>query len=256
MSKIITPISYSRVPKLEFPELVNSVKTIVGKYDPAALHIDGMYNLLLEAMPQLSNLKVVYTKQPETAVLATQRKNRKNLLGAVLTQTNALSRSNVASLSADMELVLPFIEKYFSYITSDNTKTATERIKQMFVTLDANAELGTAVTALGLKVYLDELRTLQTSFDQTFSHRLEANSARQRMNTKQIKTNVSTALSDLVNAIELARKEYPELDYLTMANEINELFVGYQSQIKARATRNKNATMAVTMSPTTLATAI
>ena len=240
MSKIITPIPFSRVPKLEFPELVNDFVAIVGKYDPAALHIDGMYNLLLEAQPQVSSLEVIYKKHPESEVVNALRIKRRDLLQAILAQAKSLSKANVASQAADLVLVLPFVEKYFGNIVSENSKTTTERIKQMSLVLESDSLLKAAITRVGLELYLNELKNLQQELEQSISKRRAAVAALPRSKTREVKTDLGVALSDVVEAIELAIKEFPALDYMPMVNEINKLFNEYLSDIKARATRSKN----------------
>lgn len=240
MGRIITPIPFSRVRKLEFPELVNGVVSIVGKYDPAALHIEGMYNLLLEAQPQVSNLKVIYKKHPESAVLKGLRLKRKDLLMGIQNHVKGLAKARVASMTDEIDRVLPFAEKYFSNILNDNSKTATERIKQMFLDLEADAGLKAAVTKVGLGIYLDELDSLQQSFRNSIVKRRATAATEARPQTKQVKSDVGVALSDLVDAIELAYKEFPAVNYMPMVNEINKLFNEYLSDIKARSTRNKN----------------
>ncbi|HET7732230.1 MAG TPA: hypothetical protein VFK73_00230, partial [Paludibacter sp.] len=86
MGKIITPISLTKVPKLEFPELVNNVTDIVREHNPATMHIEDQYNLLLEVKPQLSSLVVVNKKHPETKVLDGLRVKRKDVLQGLVRQ--------------------------------------------------------------------------------------------------------------------------------------------------------------------------
>lgn len=242
MSKNITLIPFSRVPKLEFPELVNGFVAIVGKYDPAALHIDGVYNLLLEAQPQVSSLEVIYKKHPESVVVENLRKKRIDLLQAILSQTRSLTRANVASQAADLALVLPFVDKYFSSIVRANSKTTTERVKQMFQTLESDSVLKAAAKRLGLELYLNELSTLQQELEQAISNRRADLAALPASKTKQVKADLGEVISDMVEAIELAIKQFPTLDYMPMVNEINKLFNEYLSDIKARSTRSKNNT--------------
>ena len=250
---MITPIPFSRVRKLEFPELVNGVVTIVGKSDPAALHIEGMYNLLLEAQPQVSSLEVVYKKHPESAILRSLRIKRKDLLMGIQNHVKGLAKARVASMEAELDLVLPFIEKYLGDIVADNSKTATEKIKQMFLKLEGDTSLKAAVTKVGLDIYFNELSTLQQSFDHSITKRRAAVAAIARPHTRKIKSDLGVALSDLVDAIELAYKEFPALNYMPMVNEINKLFNEYLSDIKARSTRNKNGAISTDKTDSTTA---
>jgi len=241
MKRNFTTFSFMRIPKLEFPGFINSIVVITDKYDPVALYINTMYAKLKEKQPLLGNLEIVYKKEPETAVLIALRNKRENLLRAVLDQTRALSKAGVASQTEPLKLVLPFVEKYFNNIIANNTKTRSERINQMFTKLDADDQLQDALTVVGLIVFLNELRPLQHSLEQTQNLRRTVKSARPRMKTKEVKAEITLALLNYLKSIELAIIEHPTVDYTALVNEINELLISYKAALKARATRNKNA---------------
>ncbi len=241
MRKIFTTFPFNRVAKLEYPELINDVIAITDKYDPEALFINGMYVVLKQQQPLLKNLEVVYKKSSDTEVLKKFRSRREDLLKAILSQTKGLVKANVASQAESLKLTLPFVGKYFNSIISDNNKTRSERIKQMFIKLDEDADLNDAVTSVGLSIYINELRSLKINIEDTQNARRKSNSDRLRMKTNEVKVTISTALTNFLKLIELAIIEHPTVDYSPLVNELNELFITYSSDIKARNTRNKNA---------------
>lgn len=245
MSKIITPISFTKVPKLEFRQLVDGTIEIVAKNSPAALHIEGIFNLLLEVQPQLSKLVVVYKKNELTPVVQNLRTKRRDMLSSILKMSTSLTKANLSSMTNELTIVLPFIDKYFKNILGDRTRIANERIKQMFLVLESDEILKTALTKVGLNVFLDELKTLDQSLQNSINSRISSSSKLPRMNTRKIKTTVSIAMSDLVNAIELAHKEHSEIDYMPMVNEINKLFREYSTYIKSSKTRSRNSVKTV-----------
>ena len=75
---------------------------------------------------------------------------------------------------------------------------------------------------------------------------------------RALKTSIVTALTNLFKSIELARVEHPDVDYMPMINELNQLLVSYHSLIKNRITRSKNLAKKTTVasSSTTTATAV
>jgi len=241
MRKIFTTFPFNRVAKLEYPELINDVIAITDKYDPEALFINGMYVVLKQQQPLLKNLEVVYKKSSDTEVLKKFRSRREDLLKAILSQTKGLVKANVTSQAESLKLILPFVGKYFNSIISDNNKTRSERIKQMFIKLDEDADLNDAVTSVGLSIYINELRSLKINIEDTQNARRKSNSDRLRMRTNEVKVTISTALTNFLKLIELAIIEHPTVDYSPLVNELNELFITYSSDIKARNTRNKNA---------------
>ena len=68
MSKIITSISLSKVPKLEFPELAETLVRIVEHYGAETMFIEPTANVLKERLPEVSALKVAQRKHPESKV--------------------------------------------------------------------------------------------------------------------------------------------------------------------------------------------
>jgi hypothetical protein len=241
MGKIITPFPFSRVQKLELPELVSGLIAIVTEYNPATMHILDTFNLLLEAKPQLSRLVVVNKLHPETKVLEGLKKKRKSILQAILTQNRSLQKANLASQAEAVALIAPMLNSYWSDLNSYPNKIILERLKQMNAAIDGDATLKAAFSSLGLIVFVDELKALQLNIAKSFEKRRKANALLPRMNTREVKISVGEALSDLMEAIELACKAHPDVDYLPMATEINNFLSSYQVQMKARATRSKNA---------------
>jgi hypothetical protein len=241
MRKVFYLFPFMRIPKLEYPQFVNDIIAITEKYHPESFYINGLFGKLKEVQPSLKNLEVVYKKEPNTAVLKELRFKRENLLIAILAQIKAVSKAGVPSMSEQLKLVLPFTEKYFGRIMSNNTKIRSERINQMFAALDADTLLQTAMNSVGLGVYLNELRPLQLSMENTQNERRAKKSARPKMKTKEVKEKVTTALTNFLRSIELSIIEHPEVDYMPLVNEINDLLLSTKTELKARETRNKTA---------------
>ena len=241
MKKIFIWFPFMRIPKLEYPQFINGVIVITEKYHPESLYINPLFLKLKESQPLLKHLEVVYKKEPNTNVLKELRLRRKNLLIAILAQTKAASKAGVTSMNEQLKLVLPFTEKYFRKIVSNNTKTSSERINQMFAALDGDIKLQEATAILGFGVYLNELRPLQLTIENTQNERRTQKSARPKMKTKEVKEEVTTTLSNYLRSVELAIIEHPEVDYMPLVNEINDLLLSTKTQMKAHETRNKTA---------------
>lgn len=260
MKKVIVNFSFSRVRKSEFPEIMNAVLAIVEKHNPTALSIVGMYNLLLELKPLLDILTVKYDGYPVTKEFVKQRTLRNKLLSAILSHIAAIEKAEVASTAQQASLAVPYLKRYLKGITVANSKVKTGKVDQLLVSLEENAEIKTALTALGLTVYFDELRSCQQIINQGESHRREILSVRENFNSRIAKAKIAYAVSNLLNAIELARVEHTDINYMPLINELNVLLSSRQSMIKSRITRSKNSeankTTTVALSTTTTATAI
>ncbi|MEI6752199.1 MAG: hypothetical protein WCK78_03435 [Paludibacter sp.] len=94
---------------------------------------------------------------------------------------------------------------------------------------------------LVLTIHITEIRTIVTTLFETREKRRKSKSSEPKVDSKQVRVNVCEAITDLIHAIELARKAHLEVDYTTMIVEINQLFSTYQSEIKAHSARIKNA---------------
>ncbi|MEI8087793.1 MAG: DUF6261 family protein [Paludibacter sp.] len=245
MGNTITPVSFTRIPKDEFSGVVNELTRILSKYDLAAMHVDDINKLLLEQTPQLSNLVVTSRKHPITKLMDVQRERRYEVLEGVLQHNQSLVKANLSSQSEQLYLVDPFIEKYWAKLKRFSGKTITERLKLMLLELEPASSLKQATTELGFLAFFDELRMIQAGLLVNHDLRRESKSEMPKAQTKQVKSDLSVALSDLMKAIELARKSHPEVDYNPLVSEINVLFVSYQAEIKSRVTRRKTTAEAI-----------
>ncbi len=260
LKKYIFSFSFSKVRKSEFPEIMNAILDIVEKHDPVALKIVGMYNLLLELKPLLDKLTLKYDGYPNSAELVDLRTRRDNLLGAILSHLTAIEKAKVTTVAQQAGLAVPYLRSYLDGILVENTTVKAGRVDQLLTNLDDYETMNTALVALGLDVYLDELRACQQSIDQGESLRREILSVRVKQNTLLVKEKISYAVSNLLNAIELAKVENTEIDYMPLINELNVLLSSKQTMLKSRITRSKNSiankTKTVASSTTTSATAI
>ncbi len=144
-----------------------------------------------------------------------------------------------------------------------NEKERTERLVQLFSLVDSNTALSEALTALGFNSFMNEARTLHGEIDRLTKERVKETSARGRIETLAVKSEISEAVTNFFQRIELASIENPDVDYTLLISELNEWSIPYQSLIKGRDTRSENQmenVMKITkktaaLSPTTSATA-
>lgn len=258
MKKYLFSLNFSRIRKFEYPELINGVVEIVEKHNPEQLGILGMYNLLLEVLPQLDELTVSYGSHPLTADLIEYRTKRSKLIRSLLAQTTAKNKAGVSALTAHTAVALPFLQRYFSKLSATNSRILSEEVNKMLAELAKDDALKAAFTALNLTVTTDELKRIQQSIKQNVSLRRAELAGRAKADTTAITNNVSIALDNLLKAIELAKVEHSDLDYMPLVNELNGLIGNYQVLIKSRITRSKNLAKKTTvaLSPTTSATAV
>ena len=241
MSKSITPISLSRIPTLEYPEFTNTFVRIIDQFNTEDLFIGDPITVLKGRVPQLEQLKVVNKKNPESETIQSLFTRRRDIITAMLGQTRKLVKAGLGAQATQLKLVAPLMESYWSNIRTFNEKTINARMKQMLEDVETISGLKPALTLLGLNLHVDELKTIESGLFSSKEIRRKSRSEMPKVDSRQIRSFVGEAITDVVNAIEIARKAHPEVDYAPMINEINELFISYQSDIKAHTTRNRNA---------------
>lgn len=244
MTKIVQ-VPFSKVPKLEFPELVNNVVMVVSKHNPDQYNIRNFYDFLLEAQSQNSKLSASKRKTEESIELQTLKKKRYTVLSAIIGQTKNLEKVNLPEHANALSTVSVFIDGFFGKIRKDVSKIKTERVKQLFVQLDSNMNLQMAMQNVGLTPYLNELRGIQLNIDAKSAKNIEQNAARPKLkDTREVIAKMKLALTNLFRGIEFGVHAHPNVDYTPLINELNELLTKYRSEIKAKATRIKNAAQA------------
>lgn len=241
MTKIVQ-VPFSKVPKLEFPELVNNVVMVVTKHNPDAYYIRSFYDFLLEAQTQNSKLSVSNRKTEESIEIQVLKKKRYTVLSAIIGQTKNLEKVNLPEHANELSTVTVFIDGFFGKIRKDVSKIKTERVKQLFTQLNDNTTLLNAMQNVGLMPYLNELRDIQLNIDAKSAKNIEQNATRPKLkDTREVIAKMKLALTNLFRGIEFGVHAYPNVDYTPLINELNELLIKYRSEIKAKITRTKNA---------------
>ena len=241
MRKIVQ-VPFSKVQKLAFPELVNTVVSIVSKHNPDASYIRAYYDFLLEAQTLNNKLSAANRNTEESKALVEFKQKRNRVLSAIIGDAKNRKRVNLPAYTNDQIIVSLFVEGYIGKIQSNVSKIKTERIKQMFAELNGNTELQQAVQNVGLTAYTDELRSIQLNIDSNTAKDIEQKAIRPKLqDTTAAMTKMRLALRNLLGAIEFGVYAHPDMDYTPLINEPNELLVEYRSEIKVKITRTKNA---------------
>lgn len=241
----------------ELPELVNSVVTIVEKHNPATLGVKPFFDLLVSQQLQIGELQARQFKHPRTVIINQNRKRRLELISAIVTQFRAVGKGKVSGMSEAALLLQPLITKHLFKYESMSSKTVTGNISTFLLRMSEKEEFAPAAALIGISVYMEELRTVQSLIIADESIRRKDKSDAKIVREKQIRHNTLKAISNLLRAIELAMVHTESVDYTTVVAELNEVLISYRSMVRSRSTANTNAINKETAasSPTTTATA-
>lgn len=225
----------------EFPDVVEYSLDIVEKHNPVELKIEGFYNLALEKRPLLDVFSSKIGYGVYKPVIDDARLQRKGVILAIILQAKAAEKAGLEMLADARSKVIPWVNNHLYDLTSQNLKVINREVGDFLREYDENTELASAATALGIKVYVDTLKTLQQNLETNNAARIAENAMRRSANRKEIKTEVIFALGNLFRAIDLARVEHTAIDYTPLINELSEMLAAYQSLVKGRSTRAKTS---------------
>ena len=250
---------FVRIQKLEYPTIIKGTNVIVRKYDTEALDIKTWCDLLLDQESELSQITEVNRKHPAVKELNKYRKKRRALLSVINTTSAALDRAEVDQLTARQAVVLPFLNTYVRNVYSENLKKTEERVDQMLQAIEENTALKTALQEVGMKVYFDELKVIQTNITRIKSEIVKFKSEIPKMRTTAIKNSGIAALNNLITSINLGIIKNPGVDYTPLINELDAFLGEFRVLDKTRKTvakRTAENKKTVASSTTTNTTAL
>lgn len=241
MNEVFVVVPYSRMRYLDYPGFVNDIVGVLAKYNVADLYIEGPSNRLLAIQTELNELEVTYRKFPKTDELAELRSTRGTMIDTILRLLKNLNKAGLASQADMLKLVTPFLERYMSSIQDSDTELKRELIRQLGKNFDENVAVKQALESLGLKLFVDELRTVQTKIEETQQEQIALLSKNIVMDKKELTSRAVSTLKHLFHAIELAQLDHAELDYTELVNELNKYLSVYITALRTRITIQKKA---------------
>ncbi len=228
---------FDKVRKLELPEIVDTVLMLVEKHGAAALYIEGFYILLKEEKSNVDNLSELYNEQAMKDERDRLFVQREKILKSVLEKSNSIT--NISSLRAHSTVVNAEVNSFLSKVKRENRSAKSERISQFIAKTENDLLLKAALDACGMTVYINELKTIEQSVLLNKGKLKEVLSERVIKDRTKVRKVAITALTNLLNAIELARVEHANVDYNPFVNELNKSLIYFRSLIKSRETRSR-----------------
>jgi hypothetical protein len=236
---IFFPITFSRLRKNEFRNLVNLIVEFLGQSDPSSLDLQFVYNLLIEAQANLQLMKVPGSTNQMTGELADRRDNRRNLIRSLVAQIKVFKRTNEVYTIPQLDIVAPFVDTYLAPIVNSDSQKQTDILSEMYRELDAKPTVMDAIVNLNLRVHFDELRQLQDGFNQTFIQRSNAKNEGSKVVTQDVRLEAEVVITKLLKEIDLMQMKHSELDYNPLINNLNDTFTLFMTRAKTRTTIKK-----------------
>ena len=236
----IVRVPFSRLLKLELPELAEQVMRIVEKHNPEELKIQEVFGLLVEEQPQIDNLNARYGVHPLTIKLKPMREKLLLKVSRLKLDLNVASKSTTdITKDAVIDLQLAIDRHLLKLRSSKNEAIMNRKIAQFLHEHSTSEKLQTAVDVLGFTSLIDSLQSAHTVVRELLDERLALTSQRPKATSKELADSVETALSYLFKQIEVAQLKNKLLDYKPLVDELNDTLNVFRNLINIREANNK-----------------
>lgn len=221
----------------EYPQFVNQLIIIGNKHNPDGFHLTKSFGRVIALVPQLAKIKAMDLSNALSIKLRDMDTDRDSVINFIVDQEKSFVKLSIPSLVTHVEVFQRFLNIHGSDIASANYNSETNRLKDLLADYDAKPEVKAAVAVLNLTMFFEHLRTVNTAFDGLFMQRTGEYATEEVVDIRAIRSECDKQVVAFFDAIEYCSKEYDELDYQSLATEINTHVEYYKTQLKARTTR-------------------
>ncbi len=235
----VRPISLSKLPKLKHNQLVKNVIEVLEQFDLKALRLQTGMEMLLELRPQLLKLEDDYGSHPLSEDISAAKERRLELAGFVSSHMQLLMRIDMKDQRKAVSIAKYSVRSCLLGIRKNDQTMITGKLNQFFHIVDKDPKVQDAFRQLGFQDYLDELRLMNTTYNDLFYERISSISKRPTRESKPIQKYCQAVLRNLFEHIELSQRTYRDQDYSLLIDSLNTVLAKYTRNIKLRVTYNK-----------------
>jgi len=239
MSTKILKLSFSRLRKDELKTLAKRIIEIGEKYDPEALKINELFDLLVELQPQIDSLDRGYIAHPITKPLNVLRKQRAAYAQGIIDRMKFIENAMVSGMQDALKVAKPIVKQHLQHLWEYDEIMVYQNINSFFKILAENTKLQTAMKTLEMTSYLDNLQSLNQTIEEQYSERREDLSRREKGVTSKTLDAIKIALEYLFKEIDVATLKNKNLDYKPLIDEVNKEIAVIKAKLKARSSYNK-----------------
>jgi len=233
----ISRLAFKSLRNSEYTMFISQLVAILLKYNLDALQLRKSFDRLVALTPELDKIVAQDLSSAYSNKIRDLDAQRDNLFAVIVSMVKNLEKSGIATLAPHVELLKRLLDKHGRDIAEAGYSAETKRLNDFLVEISTNANLMAAITATNLALFIDQLRTVNTEFASKFMVRIEESSSSEVVNAYNIRLVSDKTLISFFRAIEFCSSEYEDLDYVTPANELNELITYYKTMLKARESR-------------------
>lgn len=233
---LIYTLPFSRLLKLELPQLAKGVIEIVEKHNPESLLIDNALNDFELLKPEIDRLIVRHGPHPITEQLEPLRKERLLYATAISFQVRGLAKGYIDADVEDSKVILAktIVNRFLHNLRANNEVIINERVEQFINEIATSAEFAAAMNTLGFIPYISKLEAAHTDLIMLLNARNASISEREKGVSVPSSKAVRDGLRLLFLRITAAAHNNKELDYNPLISELNEKLIRYKSLINRR----------------------
>ena len=235
----VMKIPFSRLLKLEIPQLAEKMIAIIDKYDPEELKFKEINDLFLAEKPNIDAMTVPHGGHQITpklkrlrAKLNLQVRSIKLNLEMVIKNDATGEEYEVLVLNTE---ITRFLEKFRN---SKNEEVMHRKLTQFINEVRVNSELMTAMSAHGFTESMDNMQSILNVIIAYLGVRIASIAKRPKVKTAELSKSVLTAMVNVSQDINLAQLRNPGLVYTELIDELNQLLNQYKILINIRQSFN------------------
>ena len=237
-------IPFSRLLKLEIPQLAKGVLDIVERHDPENLLIETAFNNFNLLKPEIESLIVRYGPHPITEKLEPLRQKRILYATAISFQVKGLVKGYINGTDNDVMVAKSAVNRYLNNLSANNEEIINERLDQFLNEINTNADLQNAMDVLGFTSFIDDLTSVSNQVKELLAVRNASISERPKGVLAVSSKAIRDGLKELFIRINFAKKDNKTLNYNPLISELNEKLIRFHGLIQMRETilrTNQNA---------------
>lgn len=212
----------TKVPNVEFGQAYTRCVEIAESYEPENLKILTSFTNAKNEVALAAELMVKTKKQPLTAVQAASIARLQKNAATLLKHVRALQNEPNQADSTDIAHVFYFVERHLTGLRKSNSYRQVRLIEGMMDELKVNETVKQAVGKLGFDTFFEILQAELTKFNTVYKQRRKTLAEKEKARSQKIKRKLYFLLRQFFTAIELAKIQYPELDYSPLISELNQ----------------------------------
>ncbi len=231
------PIRLLSLRNSELLQFFHDIVARCNRFDVTALLLLPKVTALID---EITRLEVVYNKDSGsdvTDLLADLDSQRDNAITGIKLTCEGLSY-NTKGPALEAQLIFESIDRYGPSIAKRNYQAETSVINAILADWENVSELTSALSALNLSQWAAELKTLNTTFSDTYQDRVDDILASASDSFTELKVEAIETYKELCDNIGAHSILSENKDYQKLGDAINVIIEGYKELLSKRENGN------------------